>query len=160
MLSIDFLKKIEILNDLDDSQLSEIQMCWNEKEYKQGDKIFAEGEDAAHMWVVSDGRVGLRFDLPGRTTSQENTVSTNTTGMTIGWSSFVAPYTYSLSAYCDSDTCKLVQVEKDCLDRISQKNAKIGYIVMSNIAKVIGKRFHQLQEEVIKRTGYEVMFNW
>ena len=120
----------------------------------------AEGDDAGHLWVVMEGQVGLRFDLPGHDTSKENTVSENTEGNTIGWSSFVPPHKYRLSAYCDSDACKLLQVEKECLVRLFEKDPKVGYTVMSEIANVIGKRFNQLQEEVIKRAGEEIMFNW
>ena len=132
MLSIDFLKEVEILQDLDEKQLETIQMCWDEKEYEQEKKIFAEGDEATHMFIVKEGQVGLRFDLPGHPTSKENTVSLNTEGMTIGWSTFVPPYTYALSAYCDSAVCKIVQVEKECIFRICEKDPRIGYIIMSN----------------------------
>ena len=160
MATVDFLKKIEILQGLTDEQLSELIVCWEEAAFQKGDKIFAEGEDASFMWVVTAGTVGLRFDLPGRPTSEENAVSLNTEGMTIGWSSFVPPHKYHLSAYCDSESCGLIKLERECLIKICEKDPAVGYVVMSNISKIIGKRFHQLQEEVIKRAGEEIMFHW
>ena len=63
MTGIDFLKKVEIFNDLDDQQLASMQICWDKKESKRGDKIIQEGDDAVHMWVVKEGEVGFRFDL-------------------------------------------------------------------------------------------------
>ena len=68
------------------------------------------------MWLLSEGEVSLRFDVPGRiaydsytllnnkgsdqkkpshdTTSEKNTVSVITKGMSFGWSCFVQPYLY------------------------------------------------------------------
>jgi hypothetical protein len=63
MTGIDFLKKVEIFNDLDEQQLASMQICWDEMESKRGDKIIQEGDDAVHMWVVTEGEAGFRFDL-------------------------------------------------------------------------------------------------
>ena len=160
MANIDFLKEVDIFKNLKDDQFSTMQICWDEKHYQKRDKIFSEGEEAKHIWVVAEGQVGLRFDLPGHPTSEENTVSINSKGMCFGWSAFVPPNVYSLAAYCDSSTCKIIQLEKNCLIRLFEKEPATGYVIMSNIAQIIGNRFHQLQDEVVKRKGYEIMFQW
>jgi hypothetical protein len=75
MISLDFLAEVEVFQGLDNEQLTEIEKCCHEEEFKFETKLIAEGEDAIHLWVVREGRVDLRFDLPGLTSSEENTIS-------------------------------------------------------------------------------------
>ena len=185
MVYVKFLKKIEDFEDLNENDLAIIQSCGKIKKFKHGEKIFSEGENADHIWIVYEGEIGLRFGLPEhlnlsndsyalltgsgskpgyikkkKTTSKDNTIATLTEGKTFGWGSFVPPYTYSLSAYCDSISCHVMQLQKEQLLKTFGENPRIGYIFMTNIARVIGARFHKLQEEVVNRKGWEIMFRW
>ncbi len=179
-----FLRNVEDFKDLTDEQLAMIGKCCTEREYRQGDTIFIEGEPAGDMWVVVEGEVELRFDLPhdlnlnndsyvlmtgqhnaaassaDHGTSRYNTISSISGGKTFGWTSFVPPYTHCLSAYCASERCKVIQMDHDGLIAIFETDARIGYLVMASITRLVGKRFHQLQDEVVKRKGYEIMFQW
>lgn len=149
MISFEFLKKVKIFDDLNDDQLSDVMGCCQEKEYHHGDRLFGEGDDAIHMWVVMDGQVDLRFDLPGRPTSEENNISSISAYNTFGWSSLVPPYKYGLSAYCATRSCKVLKVEKECLTNLFEEDTLIGYRVMSNLAAVVGERFDQLQDSTL-----------
>ena len=146
MTDLDFLRSVEVFNGLDDDQLNEIRKHCREKEYRQNEKLFSEGEDATCLWIVQKGQVDLRFDLPDRPTSTKNTISSIFKFMTFGWSSLVAPNKYRLSAYCATRECKVIQIERDHLIKIFETNAQIGYRVMSNLVGIIGERFNQLQE--------------
>ncbi|RJP82668.1 MAG: hypothetical protein C4522_02840 [Desulfobacteraceae bacterium] len=141
----DFLKHIEMFNVLDDDQLAALEGSFFEKEYCQGEKIFAEGEPATHIWIVVEGRIDLRFDLPGRKTSEATTISTISESGVFGWSSFVPPYEYKLSAYCATKRAKLLRCSRDSLTSLFEKNKKAGFLFMSALIKVVGKRFQQLQ---------------
>jgi CRP-like cAMP-binding protein len=145
MIVRDFLKNINIFKVLDDSQLAAIEDSFFGKEYVQGDKIFAEGEPASHIWIVVEGRVDLRFDLPGRTTSDETTISTVRDSDVFGWSSLVPPHKYKLSAYCATKHAKIMRCNRDTLTKLFEDNKKVGYLFMSGLIKVVGKRFQQLQ---------------
>jgi CRP-like cAMP-binding protein len=182
MISIDVLREIKDLKGLNDTQLQAIHECCTEKEYKKEDRLFKECETASHMWLLSEGEVSLRFDMPVQiaydsysllnnkgtdhqessyeATSKKNTVSVITKGMSFGWSCFVQPYVYSLSAYCKSDICKTVLLDRDCMLRVFSKDPKIGYLIISKTLNIVGKRFHELQAEVVKRKGEDIMFQW
>jgi NADP-reducing hydrogenase subunit HndB len=58
----------------------------------------------------------------------------------------ITPFKYSLSAYCATESCKVIQIEKAMLLKIFEEDSEIGYVVMSNLLEIIGKRFHQLQD--------------
>ena len=68
MSGLDILEKVEIFKGLNHDQLNAVKKGGREKEYLFGDRLFAEGEDADRIWLVLDGQVDLRFDLPGRLT--------------------------------------------------------------------------------------------
>jgi len=140
-----FLKNIDIFKVLDDSQLAAIEDSFYGKEFLQGDKIFSEGEPATHIWIVVEGRVDLRFDLPGRTTSDETTISTVSNSGVFGWSSLVPPHEYKLSAYCATKRVKVIRCKQDSLAKLFEENKKAGFLFMSGLIKVVGKRFQQLQ---------------
>ncbi len=74
MGGLDFLEKVHIFKGLNQDQLNAVNKGGQEKEYLYGDRLFAEGGNADRIWLVIDGQVDLRFDLPGRPTSEENTI--------------------------------------------------------------------------------------
>lgn len=146
MTSLDFLRNVEVLKGLIDDKLAGIQDHCCEKDYRHNEKLFIDGDDATCLWIMRKGQVDLRFDLPDRPTSSSNTLSTVSEFMAFGWSSLVPPYKYSLSAYCATQTCRVIQIEKKMLLKIFEEDSKMGYVVMSNLVEIIGKRFHQLQD--------------
>ena len=150
MTSLDFLRRVEVFKGLLDSQLAGFEDHCREMEFRQNDKLFSEGDDAACLWMVKEGRVDLRFDLPDRPTSTKNTISSISEFMTFGWSSLVAPHKYRLSAYCATQSCKVIQIEKENLIKLFKQDSKTGYLVMSNLVEIIGQRFRQLQDAASK----------
>jgi CRP-like cAMP-binding protein len=178
MNSIDILRKAKDLKGLNDAQLTAIQECCTEKEYNREDRLFKQGETASLMWLLNEGEISLRFDVPcqkpydsysllkengtetAETTSKDNTVSVITNGMIFGWSCLVQPYVYSLSAYCESDNCKVIQLDRDSLLKVFSKDPKIGYLIISKTLNIVGQRFHELQTEVVKRKSEDLMFEW
>ena len=145
MLELDFLKNVRVFHDLNDEQLKKILSGCKEKEYKHNERLFKEGEKAQYIWMVIEGQVDIRFELPGRDTSPVTTLYTETPRKTFGWSSFVPPYEYILSAYCSSQKCRLAQLEKEYLFKLFNSDSEMGYILMSNLAGVMSLRFHDIQ---------------
>ena len=146
MGDLDFLEKVEIFNGFNKGQLRTVKQGGEKKEYLYGDRLFAESEDADRIWLVMEGRVDLRFDLPGRQTSDENTVFSITAPQTLGWSSFVPPFKYALSAYSATKSCKVLQISKEHLLECFEKDPRMGLMFMTNVAAIASMHFDQLQE--------------
>lgn len=146
MVGLDFLKKVSLFRGLNENQLIKIQEGCGETEYKKGERLFAEEEDASFLWIVIEGQVDIRFDLPGRDTSEVSTIYSETATKTFGWSCFVPPYKYILSAYCSSRSCKVARLSKEYLIKHFESDYGMGYLVMSNLAGVISTRFSDLQK--------------
>ena len=155
---IAFLGQVEVFRGLDSIQLKALKPCCQVKLFKQGDKIFSEDDDAYFLWAVVDGQVELRFDLPGRESAGETTISNILPGKVFGWSSLVPPNIYRLSAYGTTPDVEALQIDRDCLIKLFSKDPRIGYLVMSNVAIVIGTRFQQLQDELSLKNGKSMLF--
>jgi len=143
---LEFLEKVDIFKGFDKKQLDAVKKRGQEKKYLYADKLFAEGENADRIWLVIDGKIDLRFDLPGRPTSEENTVFSITAAETLGWSSFVPPYKYALSAYSATKSCKILQISKDHLLECFEKDPRMGLIFMTNVAAIASRHMEKLQE--------------
>jgi CRP/FNR family cyclic AMP-dependent transcriptional regulator len=160
MISLDFLENVEAFSDLDDDQLTAIQGCCEIAEFKREEEIFAAGETPEYFWVVLEGQVNLTLDAPEGPHLPENTITTLSEGMSFGWSSLVPPYKYHLSAHCASRNCKTVSIPKGRLLQLFEDDAQLGYKVMSKVMIVAGQRFHQLQDEVARRRGHDIINRW
>ncbi|MCB2215469.1 Crp/Fnr family transcriptional regulator [Desulfofustis glycolicus] len=163
-----WLKELEttsVFRGLNDQQLETLSALCTMESYKRDDCLFKEGEPAEHMWIVTEGQVDLRFELPGnRTSSAENTVSSFTAQedrkRVLGWSCFVPPYRMTLSAYCVSRTCSVIKIGRADLLETFEQDMAMGYKVMSYLIKVVGYRFQQFQEELVKVQGRDIMHSW
>ena len=160
MVSLDFLEKVEVFKNLDDSQLSEVQVCCAQAEYKRNDIVFRTSEEPLFLWIVEEGKIDLRQDTPDPSIKTLDTITSISEAMTFGWSSLVPPFRYRLSAYCATRTCKVIKIDKDCLLNIFKKDSRLGYEVMSEIVSVIGTRFHNLREGIIKNIGEDIINKW
>ncbi len=160
MLTLDFLEKVEVFKDLDDDQLGIVRQYGQIVEFRRGDKIFSAGEDPRYLWVVMDGQVDLHWDLPGRPAFGEKAITTLTETATFGWSSLVPPFKYRLSARCAGRTCRLIKIAKDDLTEIFEKDAEIGYRVMTRLLAIVGTRFLNLQDEVARQRGADIINRW
>ena len=160
MVEIDFLDKVQIFDGLSREQLAGIMKYCEEAEYKPGTRIFEQGDDALHLWIVKQGRVDLRFEVAGSISSKKNTISSIAPFGSFGWSSFTSPHKYRLSGYCTGKSCKLIKVAREGLRQLFEKDPDTGYVVMSNVAGVVGTRFHEFQEEAARRRGEDLMGGW
>ena len=167
MIELEMLRQLQPFKDMNENHLKRLQPKCELVEFQKGDKLFTEGDDAAHLWVVREGLVDLRFELQdGRPTSGEMTVDSvevekkEPEAKILGWSCFVPPYKMRLSAYCVTKCCKIVRVLKSDLLQLFTDDPLMGYLFMSYMIRVVGFRFHQFQNHVSKNLGEDLMFGW
>ena len=167
MIAIDVLKKIEGFQGLTSGQLSSLHSLCEELTFRKDAKLFTEGDLATHLWFVLEGQVDLRFEMPvRRATDSEQTVTTvqvkrqDSAAKTLGWSCFVPPFKMRLSAYCVSDTCRIVRVPRESLVLLFEKDPVMGYKFMAYMVIVVGYRFQQFQDVVAKIMGDNLMSGW
>ncbi|VBB42150.1 putative cAMP-dependent protein kinase, regulatory subunit [uncultured Desulfatiglans sp.] len=160
MVSLDFLEEVEVFRGLDDDRLAALRSCCEEAEFKRGDELFGIGTDAKHLWAVEKGEVTLMGEPSKTAGSAAFPLSSLETSMIFGWSSMVPPYRHMHSAFCASRTCRAIRIESACVSKLFEEDPELGYRVMMRLLRSIGRRFHSLQEELVRRRGQDMLNQW
>lgn len=161
MIQLEFLEKLDAFKELNDDQLAAIKECTDLAEFKRGERIFSQGADAGHVWIVLEGGVELRAEYPDQNMSAvAPSVSFLSEAQAFGWTCFVPPYKYQLSGYCASRTGRLIRLRREDLLGLFEKDASIGFFVMKYLIGVVGRQFGQLQDEIARKRGFEIMSRW
>lgn len=165
MVTLELLESVSAFKGLNDTQLEAIRKVCKIEEFDRNDRLFREGEPAEHMWIVIEGKVDLRFELPGDlSASDENTISTfeaqDDKKRTFGWSCFVPPYKMMLSSYCVSRSCSVIKISKTDLLELFEQDPEMGYKMMTYLIKIVGYRFQQFQDELAEAKGQDIMHSW
>jgi CRP-like cAMP-binding protein len=155
MVDLGTLEKVEVFKDLDDRRLSAVSECCAEVVFQRGEGIFRADEEARHLWAVAEGRVKLEAEADSILKEYEVSES-----QVFGWPSVVRPHTYRFSASCAARSARIIRIDSGGLQALFKKDPELGYKVMTSLLQVIGNRFHQLQEEVVKRRGRDMMNQW
>ena len=138
MIDLNGLKSIKLLNYLDDSMLENLLKITDKIEYKSGDYIFREGDDARRVYAVIDGKVGLEIE---KSSSTRILIDNITQGMLLGFSALVdtEEKKYTTSARVIKDT-KLFVWKAEDLEALFFQNYEMGFLFMKRIAKIVKTR--------------------
>ena len=138
MFSIDDLKSINMLSYLNDSMLENLATITSINEYRAGDYIFNEGDDAKSLYSVIDGKVGLEIE---KNSSTRILIDNITKGMTLGFSALVdtEEKSYTTSAKALTDT-KLFIWKTEDLETLFSQDYEMGFLFMKAIAKIVKTR--------------------
>ena len=159
MISLDFIEKVDVFSELNDDQLSAVQGCSETADFKRGDNLFKAGDEPDYFWVVIEGQVDLTWESSDPEPSGES-ISQLGPGMPFGWSSLVPPNRYRLSAVGATRSGQVMKVDAAKLRALFENDADLGYKVMSKVLAVISTRFYQLQDEVARRRGHDILNKW
>ena len=138
MFSIDDLKSINMLSSLSDSMLENLATITSINEYRAGDYIFNEGDDAKSLYSVIDGKVGLDIE---KNSSTRILIDNITSGMMLGFSALVdtEEKSYTTSAKALTDT-KLFTWKTEDLETLFSQDYETGFLFMKGIAKIVKTR--------------------
>ncbi len=138
MFSIDDLKSINTFSCLSDSMLENLATITSINEYRAGDYIFNEGDDAKSLYSVIDGKVGLEIE---KNSSTRILIDNITNGMMLGFSALVdtEEKSYTTSAKALTNT-KLFTWKAEDLETLFSQDYEMGFLFMKGIAKIVKKR--------------------
>jgi CRP-like cAMP-binding protein len=110
----------------------------------KGERVYAEGNPASHLFVLLKGRVELRRPAKrGLSFLVDDVVE----GGVFGVSSLTGGERYMLDAVCVEDS-EMLKVESQVLRRILDENTVIGYTVQRRISEIFFKRYVDAMERL------------
>ncbi len=139
------LKESRLFNECTIQELNEIAKICKKITFKTGERIFEAKSFAEYLYIVSEGAVELRFTISYYNVSQEITLERKTEGEVFGWSALTKPNVYTNTALAIQDS-ELLSINERDIKELCAKNEHLGFILMKNIAEIIGERFQMVQK--------------
>jgi CRP-like cAMP-binding protein len=147
MVSPELLRRYPFFALLDDEQLQAIAMITQEKSYPKGALLVKENTNATCLSLLLEGDIDLIFSGGGEGAITNALVGSIAPGEAFGVSSLIEPYRYTATAKATMPV-KVIEVDGLALRALVEKDRKLGYIMMRNVAIAVLERLRYTQVEL------------
>ncbi len=138
------LNRISILAGFTEKQLDEIFRLLEKVSYKAGEKIFEQGEQPSHIYIVESGSVKL-------VVSRDNTnleLIVFDAGCLFGEASVIGIQPHCATAVAVEDT-ELIVLSRTALLSIYESDTELFSILILNIAREVCRRLHASDQTLL-----------
>jgi len=134
-VSIDRLRKVDVLQGLTDWELKIIAQFFREESVAGGILLFEQGQKADRLFILEEGEISVQ--IPSGESYQ-----IRSPGKIVGWSFLIPPnrYTASGSTLVPS---RLLVIESPDFYYLIYKEPRMGVKVMANLAQIVAGRLTQ-----------------
>jgi CRP-like cAMP-binding protein len=109
-----------------------------------GAQLFELGTEARDVFLIERGRIALTLPMVFGDRQEDILVEERTAGQLVGWSGLIPPHRFTLKASAQIDTDVLALPRAPVLE-FFEANPAIGYVVLRNLAAVVGQRLQVTQ---------------
>ena len=134
----------EVFQGLEDEQLTRLEEIARVRSLREGEYLFVLGDTADRLFVVLSGKVELCFPVSLKGVMKDVRVESKAAGEALGWSAFVKPFRFTLSARA-SETAEVAAYPCKDLEKLFDEDPKVGCVLMSRISELIGRRLLHMQ---------------
>lgn len=138
------LSACPLFEGLEPDVLGRLERLATTKRFARGEHPFVIGQAAEHMYVVLKGKVELCIPLSIQGGIEEVCVETKEPCGAVGWSAFVSPYRFRLTARVPGEA-ELAVFPRDDLLRLFEGDPSMGYTFMQRVARMIAERLLTVQ---------------
>ena len=135
----DTFRNSDLCKSLADEEFEKLVSLGERFTRSTGEYLFMLGDTADHLYVVLEGKVALCFPMSFGDVMKDVTVESARPGQTLGWSTLVKPYRFTLSARA-TETTRLVSFVRSDLLVLFKDEPQIGYLVMTAVSELLGFR--------------------
>lgn len=146
MVSAEWLKKAELFEALEESQLNAILSNASIESFPEGKIIFQEGEEATHLYVLMQGTIDLTVRSEAKIGFMASQVRRE--GGAFGVPSLIEPYRYNVTAKCLIFS-KVLKIEADHIKKRMLEDPKMGVAIMKKLALIYFNRLNELRKGVV-----------
>jgi len=149
--SIDTLiEQLPIFHGLPPQYLKTIAACASNVRFDEGQKLFAEGDEANRFFVLRHGLVAIEMFVPHRGTVTIQTVRDHDV---VGWSWLFPPYQWHFDARAVEST-RAVAFDARCLRSKCDDDSAIGYELIKRFAEVMMQRIQATRVQLMDVYGH------
>jgi CRP-like cAMP-binding protein len=145
MVSPEWLKKTELFDTLEESQLNALLSNSSVKSYSQGETIFQQGEEAKQLYILIQGEVDLTVKTQEEIALMTSKIEKE--GAVFGTPSLMEPFRYNVTAKCLKPT-KVLAIEAHHIRKKIEENPRMGVEIMRKLASIYFNRLNELRSGV------------
>lgn len=149
MVSIDFLRQVQLFRGLNQEELQAIAEIMGEWECAKGQFIFKEGDESEVLYVVKSGEMGIQISTGLLVNHSLGKVEE---GGVFGELGFIDREPRAASIKCTKHAM-LLSITKDDFKRLGKQNPNIQKIIYKNIARVVAERLRKANQQLRELAG-------
>ncbi len=134
----------ELLGGLTADRAAEVRALGSPARLSTGETLFRLGTDAHSLYIIERGRIALTLPMRVREREEDVLIEERHPGQTVGWSALIPPHRFTLTATALVES-EVLAVDHQALQAHFAARPEVGYIVMRNIATVVGQRLQVFQ---------------
>ena len=139
MISPETLRYYPLFAGQNAEMLKQIALLADEKEVREGGRLFFEGEIANTLCLIEEGTVSLTMNLGEHGERRIEKLDPLGKGEVIGWSTLVEPHEYTMGATAEEQT-RYLAFDGQALRELLDDNPEAGYYLYKKLAEVMGHR--------------------
>lgn len=133
------INRSELFEGFEADDIDRIMSVAGRTTLHSGEYLFLLGDHAGSLYVLLDGKVQVCFPLSVKGTMKDITVETKKAGDTLGWSAFVKPYRFTLSARA-AEASEVATFPRPELTALFEQDFRLGYVFMRRLSELVGRR--------------------
>jgi len=130
--AVQILAKLPVFLGLVQEEYYKVLRMCSSKSLLAGETVFNQGDDASSLFILLAGEIDINIEGKG-------TVHVMLAGEIMGEIGLVCKTTRSATAVTRNEVVML-ELQAETLHEMVQKNPHIGYVIMRNIAGILGNR--------------------
>lgn len=149
------LKQCLVFSTLGNAELEKVAGLTVERQYEAGATIFREQARAEELLVIEEGRVALQIEVPATPPQAPRKVTVDIADKNemLGWSAFVEPGAYILTAVCLQNT-RALAINSVRLRALMREDSHLGYEILSGLIRVINSRLQETFRVLVSERNF------
>ncbi len=145
MVSAAWLKRTELFEALEESQLNALLLHASVESFPEGKTIFNQGEKAVRLYVLVEGAVDLTIKTEEKIDFMTSKIEKE--GAVFGMPSLIEPFRYNVTAICLKPS-KVLVLDADHIKERMEGDPKMGMEIMKKLASIYFNRLNEMRSGV------------
>ena len=141
----EFIKDIELFQDLDENELQLLAECLEQKNLKTKSLLFSENSPRKNLYLIFEGEIELYKTTPF---GEEKRLAFFRKFDFLGEGALMDDYPHSTSARSVMDTT-VFAISRDKLVELAKKQPTIAFKILSRVSRVISRRMRMTSTRVV-----------
>ena len=145
MVSAEWLKRTELFEALEESQLNALLLHASVESFLEGKTIFNQGDKAVRLYVLVEGAVDLTIKTGEKIDFMTSKIEKE--GAVFGMPSLIEPFRYNVTAICLKPS-KVLVLDADHIKKRMEDDPKMGMEIMKKLASIYFSRLNEMRSGV------------